>query len=602
MTEKPAGLVLAQALALHGVSRVFCVPGESFLPLLDGLYSLREQIHLVVCRHESGAANMAEAHGKLTGCPGVCVVTRGPGASNAAIGLHTAYQDSTPMVLLIGQVGSDFVEREAFQEVDYRRMFGQMAKWVGQIDRADRIDEMISHAFHLAVSGRPGPVVLALPEDMLGGSLSMASSPTSAAEISLPPAPQPPVAAHTASAAKASTGTTRSARRLLQHYHRVAASPAPAQLQELGRLLQNGKQPLLLLGGGGWNAQACAALADFAQAHGLSVATAFRCQDLIDNHHPCYVGHAGIGPHKALAEAIRHADPLVVIGARLGEMTTSGYTLVESPRPAQTLIHVHAGAEELGRVYQADLLINSGMPEFAQSLAHIPLMRNARWALNTARLHAAYLADSRPPVAEPSSVAGDYVDLGIVVHQLQEALGEEAVITNGAGNYAGWLHRFWRYRGFRSQLAPTSGAMGYGLPAAIAAKLAEPTRPVACFAGDGCFLMTGQELATAVQYQAGVLVLICNNGMYGTIRMHQERHYPQRVWGTELLNPDFAALAQAYGAFGAQVRKTSEFLPTLTKALAALASGRPAVIELCTDPQRITSRAAIADIQGKAQS
>jgi acetolactate synthase-1/2/3 large subunit len=517
---------------------------------------------------------MAEAHGKLTGYPGVCVVTRGPGASNAAIGLHTAYQDSTPMVLLIGQVGSDFVEREAFQEVDYRRMFGQMAKWVGQIDRADRIDEMISHAFHLAVSGRPGPVVLALPEDMLADHVSVSNSVPEAA-----PTPRPLLA-----------------------YQRVAASPAPAQLQELGRLLQNGKQPLLLLGGGGWNAQACSALADFARAHGLAVATAFRCQDLIDNHHPCYVGHAGIGPHKALAEAIRHADPLVVIGARLGEMTTSGYTLVESPRPAQTLIHVHAGAEELGRVYQADLLINSGMPEFAQSLAHIPLMRNARWALNTANLHAAYLADSRPPVTELSSVTGEYVDLGIVVHQLQEALGEEALITNGAGNYAGWLHRFWRYRRFRSQLAPTSGAMGYGLPAAIAAKLAEPTRPVACFAGDGCFLMTGQELATAVQYQAGVLVLICNNGMYGTIRMHQERHYPQRVWGTELHNPDFAALAQAYGAFGAQVRKTSEFLPTLTKALAALASGRPAVIELCTDPQRITSRAAIADIQGKAQS
>jgi acetolactate synthase-1/2/3 large subunit len=574
MTEKPAGLILAQALALHGVMRVFCVPGESFLPLLDGLYSLREQIHLVVCRHESGAANMAEAHGKLTGTPGVCVVTRGPGASNAAIGLHTAYQDSTPMVLLIGQVGSDFVEREAFQEVDYRRMFGQMAKWVGQIDRADRIDEMISHAFHLAVSGRPGPVVLALPEDMLADSVSVSNSISEAA-----PAPRP-----------------------LQPYQRVAASPALTQLQELGRLVQNGKRPLLLLGGGGWNAAACTALADFAESYGIAVATSFRCQDLIDNHHPCYIGHAGIGPHKALAQAIRHADPLVVIGARLGEMTTSGYTLVESPRPAQTLIHVHAGAEELGRVYQADLLINSGMPEFAQSLPHVPLLRDARWARDTADLHAAYLADSTATVTAPSSEASDYVDLGIVVQQLQEALGEDAVITNGAGNYAGWLHRFWRYRGFRSQLAPTSGAMGYGLPAAVAAKLAEPKRPVVCFAGDGCFLMTGQELATAVQYQAGVLVLICNNGMYGTIRMHQERHYPQRVWGTELNNPNFAALAQAYGAFGTRVRKTSAFLPALTEALAALESGRPAVIELCTDPQRITSRAAIADIQGKAQS
>jgi len=575
MTQKPAGLALAQALALHGVARVFCVPGESFLPLLDGLYSLRDQIDLVVCRHESGAANMAEAHGKLTGRPGVCVVTRGPGASNAAIGLHTAYQDSTPMVLLIGQVGSDFVEREAFQEVDYRRMFGQMAKWVAQIDRADRIDEMVSHAFHLAVSGRPGPVVLALPEDMLADSVSVSKDLPETA-----PTPRP-----------------------MQPYQRVAASPGMAQLQELGGLLQSGKRPLFLLGGGGWNAAACAAVADFAESYGIALATSFRCQDLIDNLHPCYIGHAGIGPHKALAEAIQRADPLVVIGARLGEMTTSGYTLVQAPRPAQTLIHVHAGAEELGRVYQADLLINSGMPEFAQSLAHIPLMRNARWARDTASLHAAYLADSAAPQPQTKPTvegSGDYVDLGIVIGQLQDTLGKEALITNGAGNYAGWLHRFWRYRGFRSQLAPTSGAMGYGLPAAIAAKLAEPDRPVACIAGDGCFLMTGQELATAVQYRAAVLVLVCNNGMYGTIRMHQERHYPSRVWGTELQNPDFAALARAYGAFGARVQTTNDFLPSLTQALAALASGQPAVIELCTDPERITSRAAITDIQGKA--
>ncbi len=572
MTEKTAGLVLAQALALHGVARVFCVPGESFLPLLDGLYSLRDQIKLVICRHEAGAANMAEAHGKLTGSPGVCVVTRGPGASNAAIGLHTAYQDSTPMVLLIGQVGSDFVEREAFQEVDYRRMFGQMAKWVGQIDRADRIDEMVSHAFHLAASGRPGPVVLALPEDMLSESVSVSNSVSEAA-----PTPHP-----------------------VQRYQRVAASPGLTQLEELGRLLQDGKRPLLLLGGGGWNTEACAAVADFAESYGIAVATSFRCQDLIDNLHPCYIGHAGIGPHKALAEAIQHADPLVVIGARLGEMTTSGYTLVQAPRPRQTLIHIHTGAEELGRVYQADLLINSGMPEFAQSLAHLPLMRNAGWARDTASLHAAYLADSAAPQPNPTEGSGGYVDLGVVIGQLQDTLGKEALITNGAGNYAGWLHRFWRYRGFRSQLAPTSGAMGYGLPAAIAAKLAEPDRPVVCVAGDGCFLMTGQELATAVQYRAAVLVLVCNNGMYGTIRMHQERHYPSRVWGTELQNPNFAALAQAYGAFGAQVQTTNDFLPTLTQALSALQSGQPAVIELCTDPQRITSRAAITDIQGKA--
>ena len=568
--QQPAGLLLAQALARHGVARVFCVPGESFLPLLDGLYSLRDQIDLVACRHESGAANMAEAHGKLTGSPGVCVVTRGPGASNAAIGLHTAYQDSTPMVLLIGQVGSDFVEREAFQEVDYRRMFGPMAKWVGQIDRPDRIEEMISHAFHLAVSGRPGPVVLALPEDMLAGSVCVST-----------------------------TEPDETAARPLRCFQRVAASPSTTHMRELGRLIQNGRQPLFLLGGGGWSIEACASVADFAEAHGIAIATSFRCQDLIDNLHPCYIGHAGIGPHKALAQAIQRADPLVVIGARLGEMTTSGYTLVEAPRSRQTMVHIHAGAEELGRVYQADLLINSGMPEFARNLSLVPLTRDARWAYETALLHSAYLADSGLPSPSSSDAPDQYVDLGIVVQQLQQTLGPDALITNGAGNYAGWLHRFWRYRGFRSQLAPTSGAMGYGLPAAIAAKLAEPDRPVVCFAGDGCFLMTGQELATAVQYRAAVLVLVCNNGMYGTIRMHQERHYPGRISGTDLHNPDFAALAQAYGAFGAQVQTTTEFLPALTKALTALQSGRPAVLELCTDPQRITSRASIADIQGK---
>ncbi|MFM1881411.1 MAG: hypothetical protein RLZZ344_1645 [Pseudomonadota bacterium] len=547
------GQLVVHSLLTHGVRTVYCVPGESYLPLLDALYDVRDRIRLVVCRQEGGAANMAEAFGKLTGEPGICMVTRGPGATNAAIGLHTAYQDSTPMILLIGQVGSDFVEREAFQELDYRRMFAQTAKWVGQVDRADRIEEMMSHAFHLAVSGRPGPVVLALPEDML---------------------------------------TAQAVPIGLARYQRVAASASVAQRDQFQALVSSGSRPLAMLGGGGWTSKACDDLLVWAEENRIPLCTAFRCQDLVSNQHPLYVGHAGIGISASLARMIRLADPLIAIGPRLGEMTTGGYSLIRAPKPSQRLIHVHAGAEELGRVYQADLMINSGMPEFARLLAESPtasgLAIDPGWAeMGRAEFEADTRLDSEP--ASP-------LDLAAVVFTLQAHLGDKTIVTNGAGNYTGWVHRYWRYGGFRTQLAPTSGAMGYGLPAAIAAKLEHPDRTVVCFAGDGCFLMTGQEFATAVQYQANLIVVVVNNGMYGTIRMHQEREYPHRVSGTALVNPDFAALARAYGGHGETVRQTAEFLPALQRAQDSV---KPAIIELIVDPDRITSRSTIKQMHAK---
>jgi len=552
-TLKTGGQLVVDALLTHGTRTVYCVPGESYLPVLDALYGARDRIRLIVCRQEGGAANMAEAFGKLTGEPGICIVTRGPGASNAAIGLHTAYQDSTPMILLIGQVGSDFAEREAFQEVDYRRMFGQSAKWVAQMDRVDRVEEMMSHAFHLATSGRPGPVVLALPEDML---------------------------------------TAQAAPQTLAHYQRIAASPSAAQLATFQELIANGARPLAMLGGSGWTQKASRDILYWAEKNGIPLCTSFRCQDLVPNQHPLYVGHAGIGIATALAEMIRQADPLIAIGPRLGEMTTGGYSLIRAPRPEQRLIHVHAGAEELGRVYQADLMINSSMPEFAEMLSRMPAApANAsaqRWAQQG---RSEFEADTRP-TPTPSAA----LDLAAVITTLQSELGDQTIVANGAGNYTGWVHRYWRYGGFRTQLAPTSGAMGYGVPAAIAAKLEYPDRHVACFAGDGCFLMTGQEFATAVQYQVNVLVFVVNNGMYGTIRMHQEREYPQRVWGTDLVNPDFAALARAYGGHGETVRQTAEFLPALSR---AIASQKPAIIELVVDPEQITSRTTIQKLRQK---
>lgn len=545
MSALSGGQLVVQALLTQGVERIYCVPGESYLPVLDALYDVQGQIDLVVCRHEGGAANMAEAHGKLTGQPGVCFVTRGPGATNASIGVHTAYQDSTPMVLFVGQVGSDFVEREAFQEVDYRRMFGPMTKWVAQVDRADRVPEMVAHAFQLAVSGRPGPVVLALPEDMLR---SAADSVTS------------------------------------RRYQVHGAAPRASDLDMLQTMLLAGRQPVMLVGGSGWNAKACQQVTDFAEQHQIALVSSFRAQDLIDNRSKSYIGHLGIGAPKYLVDYVQNADPLIVLGARLGEMTTNGYERVRCPIPQQPMVHVYPSPDELGRVYQADLMIQAGMPEMAKALGALEFSSGPHWSESLAAARQAFEVDSAPPLAT------DQLDLGAAIGLMQRRLPKDTLITNGAGNYSGWVHRYWSYGGFRTQLAPTSGAMGYGLPAAIAAKLTHPDRAVVCFAGDGCFLMTAQELATAVARQLDLLIVVVNNGSYGTIRMHQERDYPGRVSGTGLHNPDFAAYASAFGAHGEVVKTMAEFEPALERCLQAKG---PALIELQTDVRRITSRASL---------
>ena len=552
MPSATGARILVDALRTHGVERAFCVPGESYLAVLDAMYDVRDQLALVVCRQEGGAAFMAEAYGKLTGRPGICFVTRGPGATNASIGVHTAYQDSTPMILFIGQVGGDVVEREAFQELDYRRMFGQMAKWVAQIDRADRVAEYVSHAFHVAVSGRAGPVVLALPEDML-----------------VAQAPVVPLAA----------------------YRRVKPHPGPADLERMAQMLRDAHKPLLMLGGGDWSKAACEDVRAFAQAWGLPVTCTFRRQDLMDNRHANYAGEIGIVTSAELKQRAREADLIVAIGPRLGEMTTGGYTLFEVPRPRQRFVHVHPGSDELGRVYQAELMINAGVAEFCAAARRLAAPAAPAWAQWTAALRSEYLK-TLEPVPSPGPI-----NMSEIVAWLRGRLPEGSIIANGAGNFSGWPQRFYQYTGFRTQLAPTNGAMGYGVPAAIAAKLVHPEHTVVCFAGDGDFLMTGQELATAVQYAAPVIFLLLNNGMYGTIRMHQERDYPARVYGTALHNPDFAALAQAYGAHGERVERTQDFAPAFERAMHA---GRPALLELTIDPEAITARASLTQIREQA--
>ncbi|TKC89191.1 thiamine pyrophosphate-binding protein [Trinickia terrae] len=542
--------LIVDALLTNSVDRVFCVPGESFLAVLDSLHDETERIQTIVCRHEAAAANMAEATGKLTGRPGVALVTRGPGATHASIGVHTAFQDSTPMILLIGQCAREHLDREAFQEIDYRRMFGQMAKWVAQIDDARRIPEYLSHAFHTACAGRPGPVVLALPEDVLSDSCP-----------AMPAAPA---------------------------FQRVAAAPAPQQIDRLRELLEHAQRPMVIAGGSGWTPAACADLRRFVEAWRLPIGCAFRYQDTIDNEHSNYAGDIGLGINPALAARIRESDLLLVIGPRLGEATTGGYTLLDIPKTKQTLVHVHQGAEELGRVYAADLPIVSGMPEIAAALAALEPRATPAWAGSAEEAHGAYLEWRKP-----RPMLGD-VQLGEIMAQLRARLPADAILTNGAGNYATWLHRHFSYRHFRSQLAPTSGAMGYGVPAAIAAKAMYPERAVVALAGDGCFMMAGQELATAMQYGLNVIFIVVNNEHYGTIRMHQERHYPERVHGTGLTNPDFAAFARSFGAHGETVERTADFLPALER---SMASGLPALIELRVPKEVSTPGATLEQIR-----
>ncbi|MEX0637162.1 MAG: thiamine pyrophosphate-binding protein [Burkholderiales bacterium] len=545
------GRILADALVGHGVKMAFGVPGESYLPVLDGFHDVADKLKFVVCRQEGGASYMAEAHGKLTGEPGVLFVTRGPGATHGAVGVHTGFQDSTPMVVFVGQVGNEFAEREAFQEIDYRRMYGPLTKWVGQIDRVERIPEYVSHAFHTAMAGRPGPVLLALPEDTLFAEAAVADVP---------------------------------------HYATVRAAPAPADMARLGQMLQAAERPFAILGGGGWDRASCERLSAWLEGAQLAAGTSFRCQDLLDNRSSSFAGDVGIGISPKLAQRIREADVVLVIGARLGEMTTGGYTLFEAPVPRQTLIHVHGGAEELGRVYHAALPINSGMANFVAALAQLKL-DGAKWAARTRQAREDYLA-WRQVLPMPGKL-----QYGEVVRWLDENLPEDAIVCGGAGNFSGWVHRYFRYKGFRTQLGSTNGSMGCGLPAAVAAKLAAPQRTVVAITGDGDFLMTGQEFATAAQYGAPVITLVVNNAMYGTIRMHQEREYPGRISGTELQNPDFAAYARAFGGHGERVESTDQFAPAFER---ARASGKPALIELRIDPDAITTSTTLSAVRKQA--
>jgi acetolactate synthase I/II/III large subunit len=547
--------LLVDGLRMQGVDTIFCVPGESFLSVLDALRDAKDDIRLIVCRHEGAAANMAEAHGKLTGTPGICMVSRGPGATHASIGVHTAKQDSTPMILLIGQVEREFAGRESFQEIDHRLMFAPLTKWVAEIDRASRVPELVSRAFQTAVSDRPGPVALALPADML-----------------------------TETAAVAQT----------RRYKVAQAHPDPADLHQLTVMLARAQRPLLLLGGTGWDQSACIDIAAFAEANRLPAATAFRFQDLFDNRNDLYIGDVGLGINPSLAQYMRDADLLLVVGPRLSENTTPGYEFL-MPLPlneGQQLVHVHADPEELCRLYQADLPINAGMRAFAAAARGLDPVKRTGWQSWLDAARRSYLDHIAVP--EPRMYdSRRFVDMSQVVAYLREHLPVDAIIANGAGNYTAWIHRFYQYRTFRTQLAPRSGAMGYGLPAAIAAKMRYPGRVVVAFAGDGCFLMYGQELATAMKYSLPIIVLVVNNAMYGTIRLHQERKYPNRVYGTDLLNPDFAAFAQAFGAQGKIVDRTEDFPAAFEEALTA---ETPFLLELRVDPDVITPSARLSEI------
>lgn len=549
---RSGGKLLVDQLIVHGATHVFCVPGESYLAALDAFADVEDQITLITCRHEASAANMAEAHGKLTGRPGICFVTRGPGACHASVGLHTAFQDSTPMILLIGQIGRDMEDREAFQEMDYRRVFDTTTKWSGQIQNADRIPEMISHAFYTAMAGRPGPVALALPEDML---VDLSSA------VDAKPARQ------------------------------VQPAPRPEDMSALAGRLAEAKSPVLLLGGGGWSAGAVADITAFAENFNLPVTCAFRNQDRFDNFHPNYVGDLGLSPNPAVLELISGSDLLMVVGPRLGELTSQGYGLIHIPTPQMPLVHVHASAEELGRVYQPELAINSGMAAFAAAAKALVGPDAAPWRAETAKAHAAYEA-----YVEIQNTKGE-LDMAHVLAVLRARLPEDAIIANDAGNFSGWAHRYWRFSSYPSQLGPTSGAMGYGVPAALAGAITAPERLSVCFVGDGGFLMAGSELATAMHHGATPLILVINNGIYGTIRMHQEREFPGRKPGTDLTNPDFAAYARSFGAFGETVRKDDEFEAALER---ALASDRAAVLELVTDPDAITTKTTLSAIREAA--
>jgi acetolactate synthase-1/2/3 large subunit len=546
---RTAAEILVDQLRIHGVRHVFCVPGESYLAVLDAFHD--SDLAVTVCRQEGGAAMMAEAVGKATGRPGVCFVTRGPGATNASPGIHIARQDSTPLVMFVGQVARDMCGREAFQEIDYRAMFGSMTKWATEIEDPARIPEIVSRAFYTAANGRPGPVVVSLPEDMLTERVGVDDATA---------------------------------------YLPVETSPGPAEMAKFAELLGAARSPMLILGGSRWSQEACDRVARFAEKYALPVCTTFRRLHLFDALHPSYAGDLGIGPNPRLLDRIKSSDLVVLIGGRMGELPSQSYTLFDIPRPQMAFVHIHPGAEELGRVYSPTLPINATPTAFAAALENLDVPGSPRGDAEAA--HAEYLSWTEAPTEQPGAV-----NLGAIMVWLREYLPDDAIVCNGAGNYAAWIHRFFRFRRFGQHVAPTSGSMGYGVPAAVAMKRFYPERPVVCIAGDGDFLMNGQEFATAVQYDLPFIVVIADNGIYGTIRMHQEREYPGRIVATDLRNPDFVAYARAFGGFGVSVENTAEF-PAAFKE--AQASGKPAIIRLAIDPEAITPMTTLAKIRAKS--
>lgn len=549
MNARTGGQILVDQLKLHGTSHVFCVPGESYLAVLDALHDA--DIETIVCRQEGGAAYMAEAVGKSTGKPGIVMVTRGPGATNASCGIHVASQDSTPLIMFVGQVARDMKEREAFQELDYKAVFGTMAKWVVEIDRAERIPEIVSRAFHVATQGRPGPVVIALPEDMLTDMVEVQDA---------------------------------------RPYQPVVMKPGTADMEALQKRLLSARSPIVLAGGSGWNEQGVRDLVSFAENFDLPVAVTFRRQMLFPADHPNFAGDLGIGPNPKLLQRVKDADLVILLGGRLSEMPSQSYTLLDIPGDGEKLVHIHPGAEELNKVYRAGLGILATPHAFAEAAAALAKPNAVNWSGSATAAHGEYLAWSDPSKIQTAGA----VQMSQVMAHLKQVMPADTVYCNGAGNYATWVHRFWPFRSFASQLAPTSGTMGYGVPASVAAKAMEPSRAVIAFAGDGCFMMNGQEFATAIQYDLPIIVVVVDNGMYGTIRMHQEREYPGRISATALKNPDFAALARSYGGHGETVRRTEEFGAALER---ARASGKASIIHCLIDPEAITPARSLTDIR-----
>lgn len=551
MNKRTGAQILVDQLKIHGTDTIFCVPGESYLAVLDSLYDAAESIELITCRQEGGAAYAAEAYGKLTGRPGICFVTRGPGATNASIGVHTAHQDSTPMILFIGQVPREQLEREAFQEIDYRQMFSSEAKWVSQIEDAGRIPEVLSRAFHVATSGRPGPVVLALPEDMQHDEVAVADG---------------------------------------EPYRPARAWPAPDDLARVRTLMAEAQRPIMIVGKCGWTDAGLADLRKFAEASGIPTAAAFRCQDLLDNRSDCYIGATGVGANPRLNQRVKEADLVLLLGARPDALTVERYTLMDVPRPQQTLVHIYPDPDEIGRIYTPDLPICATLSEAAAALAALEPVSDRAWVDWRTAARQEYLE-----FIQPTAVPGA-VNFGEVLAHLRDVLPADAILTNGAGNYTSWCHRFATFTQPHTQLAPIVGSMGYGVPAAVAAQAVHRDRTVVAFAGDGCFLMNGQEMATAMMHELNIIFIVVNNNMLGTIRMHQERHYPSRVSGTSLVNPDFAAYAAAFGAHGEVVERTEDFPAAFERARNA---GRPALIELRVDPEALTPTQSLSAVRAE---